>query len=650
VQKNSVELVETTGRSLEELAAAGRLASVFCRLARSRFTGVVYVEHEDEGGVFTFRNGMPIYVEDLGNDGMLCDQLFAQGLITSEQHSEISAAAIGSATENEDLAFCEQAVQLGVLSQAQVDAELERRLRARLIQAVGFTESRIEIDADPEVVAAVPEYPLDLGPLIHTGVRTFFDEEAVQRVLGTTDDLYVRLSVPCSDAVQFFDLGSDEEDLVMRLDPQTSVERTIAQCAADPFDAWQLVCMLVIAELAELSRVPFAPASDRSGLRTTHAISARQPSSARITVPREDEESAGSGRRASVARQDVVNTGSVARMPAVRAEVSGPQPRSSGTGVARPPSAPVMPAARERMAQAPEPRPASAPAFEPPRNSGEVQRSAQARPAQRADSAKFVPPSREAQPVRVSGPSQASNMASGRTAMRTSGPGAQDAILPTDRTKPRRKLSAALQRLDRGLKDLRGPAAAPATPAASPQPDPAAAGPAGSAHAHVEQLLRMRAQQMVQKKVEVDSGQAAVDAHRQGQEALRDHQFARAHELLRRACELAPSDAALRLQMEWAALRAGALDEEGIGKLRGTLRELVNDNDQKKFAYYALGHVALVEKKDDAAEKFFRKAVELDKNNKDAERHLRIIELRRKSAAEERGNKIFGIELGKKKS
>jgi tetratricopeptide (TPR) repeat protein len=224
-------------------------------------------------------------------------------------------------------------------------------------------------------------------------------------------------------------------------------------------------------------------------------------------------------------------------------------------------------------------------------------------------------------------------------------------ILPTDRSKPRRKLSAALQRLDRELKDLRGPAgAAPgagAGPVHAPAQEPAA--PAGAAKAHVEQLLRMRAQQMAQKKAEVETTTVVSDVYRQGQEALRDNQFARAHELLRRACELAPNDQAWQLQMQWAALRAGALDEDGIGKLRAILRELVSDNDQKKFAYYALGHLALVEKKDDAAEKFFRKAVELDKNNKDAERHLRIIELRRKSASEDRGNKIFGIEIGKKK-
>jgi hypothetical protein len=648
VQKNSVELVETTGRSLEELAAAGRLASVFCRLARGRFTGVVYVEHDDAGGVFTFRDGMPIYVEDLGSEGMLGEQLLAQGLITAEQHAEIAAAAIGSATENEDLAFCEQAVQLGVLHQAQVDAELERRLRARLIQAVGFTESRIEIDPDPDVVAAVPEYPLDLGPLIHTGVRTFFDEEAVQRVLGTAEELYVRLSVPCSDAVQFFDLGSDEEELVSRLDPQISVERTIAQCAADPLEAWQLVSMLAIAELVELSRVPFAPASDRSGLRSTHAIAGRQPSSTRMPVPREDADAQGSRARMPVARQDVVHTGSVARMPAVRGDEINPAPRSPAVG-ARPASAPMMPAAREQPARSPSPRSASAP-FEAPRVSTEVQRSAQARPAQRADSAQFAPPSRDAQPARVQGSGHASNVSSGPVAMRVPAPSNPDPILPTDRSKPRRKLSAALQRLDRELKDLRGPAAAApgaGAPVHAPAQEPAA--PAGAAKAHVEQLLRMRAQQIAQKKSEGETTNVS-DVYRQGQEALRDNQFARAHELLRRACELAPTDQVWQLQMQWAALRAGVLDEEGIAKLRAILRELVSDNDQKKFAYYALGHVALVEKKDDAAEKFFRKAVELDKNNKDAERHLRIIELRRKSASEDRGNKIFGIEIGKKKS
>jgi hypothetical protein len=335
-------------------------------------------------------------------------------------------------------------------------------------------------------------------------------------------------------------------------------------------------------------------------------------------------------------------------MPAVRADVvGGSEPRMPAARETTPGSRPQMPVTREapaRQASAPV-RPHSAP-FEPPRVSTEVERGGRV-PA-RGPSAEISQPTRQASPPARPG-TPAAGMASGPVTMRGSAHGSPDPILPTDRKRPRRKLSAALQRLDRELKDLRGstPGAGPApghAAAASPAADAAQA--AANARAHVEQLLRMRAQQMAQKKVEVDTTNAAGDLYRQGQEALRDNQFARAHELLRRACELAPNDQAWALQMQWAALRAGALDEEGLTKLRATLREQVSDNDLKKFAYYALGHLALFEKKDEAAEKFFRKAVELDKNNKDAERHLRIIELRRKSAAEGNPNKIFGIEIG----
>jgi cytochrome c-type biogenesis protein CcmH/NrfG len=120
---------------------------------------------------------------------------------------------------------------------------------------------------------------------------------------------------------------------------------------------------------------------------------------------------------------------------------------------------------------------------------------------------------------------------------------------------------------------------------------------------------------------------------------------------MRKACEAEPDNEIYGMHCMYAALRANALRPEDVNKLRLALRDKVSDDAHKAFAYYALGHVALVEKKDEAAERFFQKAVELDKNNKDAERHLRIIAVRRKTAAEqERSNKIFGIEIGNKKS
>jgi tetratricopeptide (TPR) repeat protein len=137
---------------------------------------------------------------------------------------------------------------------------------------------------------------------------------------------------------------------------------------------------------------------------------------------------------------------------------------------------------------------------------------------------------------------------------------------------------------------------------------------------------------------------------RAAQDAMRDQQFGRAHELMRKACEAEPDNQVYSMYGMWAAFRANALRQEEIAKLRLLLRERVSDDQYKAFAYYALGHISLAEKKDDQAEKFFMKAVELDKNNKDAERHLRIIAVRRKAVEADKNNKIFGIEIGPKKS
>jgi hypothetical protein len=65
-----------------------------------------------------------------------------------------------------------------------------------------------------------------------------------------------------------------------------------------------------------------------------------------------------------------------------------------------------------------------------------------------------------------------------------------------------------------------------------------------------------------------------------------------------------------------------------------------------------LGHLYLADKKDDQAEKYFRKAYSIDKTNKDAERHVVILERRKHQAAEGEAagqRKIFGISLNKPK-
>jgi tetratricopeptide (TPR) repeat protein len=328
-----------------------------------------------------------------------------------------------------------------------------------------------------------------------------------------------------------------------------------------------------------------------------------------------------------VAREEQAAPGSRPRMPAAREEPARPGSRQGMPAVreepARPGSRQGMPAVREER---PAPRPGTrAPSADQPAAVAPDAAARRASPAvQRMPSAQV--------------PETPATTAGQRT----------PSVRP--RRRPTRKLSTALQRLDRELKQARGNPSAPqpAAPAA-PAPAPAQAPEGGHARAHIEQLLRRRATAAMVQKSAAAAPTTASDEFKLAQEALRDQQFGRAYEHLRKACDAEPNNEVYSMFCMWAAFRANILQGDDINKLRTALRARVSDDEHKAFAYYALGHISLAEKRDDLAEKFFRKAIELNKNNKDAERHLRIIELRRKTAAsEQRANKIFGIEIGKK--
>src|SRR5262245_38871814 len=152
---------------LSELVRAGRLANVLSSLAAGGFTGLVYAEHDDESLVISIREGRPVFVEDLGETVSISDALLERGLLNKEQYAAIATRAIESPAENEDLAFCQLAVEMRFLTQAQVNGKVERRVRGRLIQAVAWEQCRVEVDGDPDGLTGILEFPQHVGSLIY---------------------------------------------------------------------------------------------------------------------------------------------------------------------------------------------------------------------------------------------------------------------------------------------------------------------------------------------------------------------------------------------------------------------------------------------------------------------------------------------------
>jgi hypothetical protein len=619
---------------LTTLANTGRFATVLCRLSRARMSGVVYVEREDGGAVVSLRDGVPVFIEDLGGGDPLGDSMLAEEAITPEQYTAVMEQVLADLSASEDIAFAEKAVELGVLTQETVDAALHRRVRGQLIQALSWDNARIEIDDDPDGLTG-PEYPHAIGPLLYMAVRTFFDDARVTQLLGEHRDLYLRLLRSRAEVAEDLGLDDTERELLEAFDPPSSVRTAIDRVGADSLEAHQLVAMLVLAE---------------------HVEHATRPWSAPIEAPSQQRSRAGVPRGRYVATEDIAE------------ERLGPaaSPRT------RPVTSPVVPAQQPR-------RPPSAPVEDDYAFAAPLEQEPKARPPSQPQSQ--PQPRAPTSPVRTKAAPQQPAAA----------PAAPSAPRRQPEARPRR-LGAALKRLGKELEGRRAqtqqlsepesgsqpasppnsasvaqplpnrpgaPAAAiPAPAAAIPAPAaaPTAAAASGSAEQNAvrELIRRRRAMVSQQSRATGDKKAPAVspaELMRSAQDAMREQQFGRAQELLTKACEADPSNDIFKMYRLWAAFRANTLQEDDHVAFRTIVRDKLNDDLHKAFAYYAMGHIMLAEKKDDGAEKFFRKAKELDKTNKDAERHVRLLELRKKSAATDgAANKIFGIEIGTKKS
>jgi hypothetical protein len=199
------------------------------------------------------------------------------------------------------------------------------------------------------------------------------------------------------------------------------------------------------------------------------------------------------------------------------------------------------------------------------------------------------------------------------------------------------------------LRNLNAPAPAPGS-----GPGQTAASPEYQ-KAHLKELMQRKQQAAGpgEALAAAASRRDPVRELRAASESLREGQYARAEEQLRALAELSPADDTIRAYHLWAQLRASQhLEAAQLASLRDLAKRMVAEPTHASFACYILAHLYLAEKKDDQAEKYFRKAHHLDKTNKDAERHIVILERRKQHAQEgDTGNqrKLFGITLGKPK-
>ncbi|MDH5671031.1 MAG: hypothetical protein OEZ06_02720 [Myxococcales bacterium] len=559
--------------------------------------------------MFSFRGGRAVAFEAMDTGQNLADDMLVAGIIDGQRHAAL-IAAIPQEAESTDLAIAELAIGQGALLPSALEQQLARRLRAKLVQATTWSTTRYELDADPDGLAGIRETPIDVGPSIYLGVRTFYDDSHIDAVLARGRATYLRLLGEEAEAAAFFQLGAEERTFLSTLEPEISVNGVLHLGAIDPGDGWHLVCALVISGLAEVSEQRFSMASA--------AVTVRPTGPARSSAPPQQ-------------RHVPAPVSSVAPAAATAPPVAmAPQPPSARVA-AVPVSAPVASPLAGRG-----PAPVSIPAQDrvPRESMVAPDRHSSAAPAPRSSIPARNPshPSRSSEPSRPSVPASASSPPQSRS------------------DKPRRrsrKMSVALQGLDRQLRGRKPTAGGARAVPSGPLSQPPASNPPGRDRSHVEQLIRMR--QAAQSQGPRRPRGNPEELFGRYRDATRHQRFGAAADFMSQVMEIDPDNEVFEMHHLLAQLRAKRAKPEQLKRMKLLLREHVNEELQQGFVYYAMGHLALEEGNDELAEKCFRRASELDKSNRDAERYYRIVELKRKHAEEAKGNKIFGIEVGGKK-
>jgi hypothetical protein len=578
-----------------------------------------------------FRDGVPVSIEDSQLRGLLGEELVERGMLTRAQYAAVIARVTEGLVDHEDLAFCEHAVALGYLSEEDARSELSERTRTQLIKALAMRNCQLTLEEGEDWLAMGPgEYPQEVGAIVYMGVRTFYDEGLLRGYVPDPEQNYLRVLATPASVGEFFALEDDEIKLLRAVDPESPIITLVHASIIDPDHALAVLALLRIAQLGEFSNTPFA--KERSGARLTTAV----PPRAERIVSRNGMPAVQAGRPASQTAMNAVSETLGARTASRTGMAATPAVAHGSRNDSR---AVTAPATANEADRAPANRPGSQTglsaaasktsntAVPAQRVSTEAARPYQTRPSTRAPAAQSGGNAVQAQPAPVV---DATQEALREAAARASRQG-------------RRGATAVAPRVARE---------AEAKPVEAQPIDPSTRGE--YAKAHLNELIQRR-RHTRQASTELYPGGKRDTARelRQAQDMLRDQHYARAEDVLRGLVEFEPNNELFRALHLWTKFRAQPeLDDAQTGELVDLAKKLIQTPEHGPFACYMLGHLYMAAKKDELAEKYFRRAHTADKTNKDAERHLLILERRKQQAAEAEtsGNrKIFGIAISSNK-
>lgn len=241
-------------------AAEGQVAKLFCELQERAFTGIAEISTAERQTLLTFYTGDPVFVEESTLGDSLAQTLLERATISREQYSTVVERMTEELVDNEDLRFCEIALELGYLTSEQVFEAITRRVQDKITEAVGWQDCEITLEDTRGEYGGHERFRVSIGPLIYRGIRTHYDEKRVGACLGTSAREFVRLRDPVGSVAARFDLDDEETKVLEACDGLATTGVVVKRSDLAPLHARRLMCVLKLSSSVEFSRQAFVGA------------------------------------------------------------------------------------------------------------------------------------------------------------------------------------------------------------------------------------------------------------------------------------------------------------------------------------------------------------------------------------------------------
>ena len=230
----------------------GEVVSVLLALEQEKATGVLDFRAEDVLTRVFVEDGVPVFAEAGSHGETLGNVLVREQVITQAQFAAVVRRMTDALVDDENVRFGEVVVELGILSQEDLERALTAQVEKKIIGCVQRGEGEWSFEA--KSLGEVPRRKAPVRSLLLDAAANFPAERAAAIASPET---FPRVSVPPATIAENFGVEPAELEALRKLDGTRALKDVMAE--APNVDAGALVSALKLGGAVELLDKPADP-------------------------------------------------------------------------------------------------------------------------------------------------------------------------------------------------------------------------------------------------------------------------------------------------------------------------------------------------------------------------------------------------------